>query len=94
MFRSQKYGRGDAFWLRIPDDKGGPGNPSAPIDVNAFRTTNFRSRSAMRGAEFHGNTRRDSTTRIPSIDPKDLGTIQYAVFPQDFPNSLKISPKF
>ena len=67
MFWSQKYGRGDDFWLRIPDDKGGPGNPSAPIDVNAFRTTNFRSRSAVRGAEFHGNTRRDSTTRIPSI---------------------------
>ena len=47
---------------------GGPGNPSAPIDVNAFRTINFRSRSAMRDAEIHGNTRRDSTTRILSID--------------------------
>ena len=68
MFWSQKYGRCDDFWQRNPDHKGGPGNPCAPIDVNAFRTTNFWSRSAMGGDEFHGNTRRDSTTRIPSID--------------------------
>ena len=34
---------GSYFLLRIPDHKGGPGNPSAPIGINAFRTTNFRS---------------------------------------------------
>ena len=28
--------------LRIPENKGGLGNPSASIDVNTFRTTNFR----------------------------------------------------
>ena len=67
MFRSQKVCRGDNILLRFPENKGGPGNPSAPIDVNAFHTTNIRSSSAMRGAEFHGNTRRDSTTRIRSI---------------------------
>ena len=39
----QKVCDGNYFLLRIPDDKGGPGNPSAPIDVNPFRTTNFRS---------------------------------------------------
>ena len=64
------YGPQHYFLLRIPDNKGRPGNPSAPIDVNAFRTTNFRSRSAMHDAEFHGNSRRDSTTRILSIDKK------------------------
>ena len=67
MFWSQKVCRGDNILIRFPENTGGPGNPSAPIQVNAFRTTNFRSSSAMRGAEFHGNTRRDSTTRILSI---------------------------
>ena len=41
------------------------------IGVNAFRTTNFRSRYAMRGAKFHGNTCRDTTTSILSI-PADV----------------------
>ena len=68
MYGPQKVSVGNYYLLRIPDDEGGPGNPSAPIDVNAFRTTNFRSRFAMRGAEFHRNTRHDSTTRIPSIE--------------------------
>ena len=53
--------------LRNTDHKEGPRNPSAPIGFNAFRTTNFRSSSAMRGAEFHGNSRCDGLTRIPSI---------------------------
>ena len=48
------------FSSEITTNKGGPRNPSAPIDVNVFRTTNFRSRFAMRCAEFHGNTLRDS----------------------------------
>ena len=51
--------RGENILLRFPENKGGLGNPSAPIHVNAFSTTNFRSQSAMRGAEFHGNTCRD-----------------------------------
>ena len=66
MYSPQNY-----FLLRIPDNKGRGGNPSAAIDVNAFRTTNFRSQSAMRGAEFHGNSRPDSTTHILSIDKKN-----------------------
>ena len=52
------------FLLRILDDKGGPGNSSTPIDVSSYPTTNFRSQSAMRSAEFHGNTPQDSPTRI------------------------------
>ena len=54
--------------LRSTEKSGGPRNPSAPIDVNAFSNTNFRSLCAMRAAEFHGNTRRDSTTHILSIE--------------------------
>ena len=69
MFRPQNVNVGSYFLQRIPDDKGGPGNPSASIDVNAFRTTNFRFSPAMRGSEFQGNTCRDSTTRILSIEP-------------------------
>ena len=53
--------------LRFTGDTGGPGKCCAPIDVNAFRTTNFRSQFAMRGAEIHGNTHRDGATRILSI---------------------------
>ena len=53
--------------LRIPADKGRLGNASAPIDVNTFRTTNFRSSSAMCVAEFHRNSHRDSTIHILSI---------------------------
>ena len=41
MFWSQKVGRGDNILLRFTENAGGPRNPSAPIDVNAFRTTNF-----------------------------------------------------
>ena len=32
------------------------GNPFSAIRDNAFHTINFWSASAMRGAEFHGNT--------------------------------------
>ena len=67
VYWSQKVSLGNYFFLRLPDDKGRPGNPSAPIDVNAFCTTNFRSRFAMLGAENHGNTRRDGPTRILCI---------------------------
>ena len=67
MYGPQKVTIGSYFVLRIPSDKGGPGNPSAPIGINAFRTTKFRSLSAMRGTEFHWDTRRDTTTRILSI---------------------------
>ena len=59
--------RGDTFLLRSTENLGGRGNPFSPIDVKAFHTTNFRSRSAMHGAEFHGNTRREGATRIRSI---------------------------
>ena len=59
---------GDTFLIRSATSKGGWGNHSAPtIDVNAFRTTNFWSRSAMRSVKFHGNSRCDSTTHILSI---------------------------
>ena len=57
MYGPQNVIIGSYFMLRITDHKEGQRNPSAPVD-NAFRPTNFRSRSAMRGAEFHGNTRR------------------------------------
>ena len=67
MYGPQKVTIGSYFVLRIPYDKGGPGNSSAPIGINAFRTTNFWSLSAMRGTEFHWDTRRDTTTRILSI---------------------------
>ena len=67
MYCPQNVKNGNYILLGIPENKGGPGNPSIPIDVNAFRTTNFQSRFALRGAEFHGNNHRDSTTRIPSI---------------------------
>ena len=68
MFWPKNVNVGSYFLQRIPDDKGGPRNPSAPIDVNAFRTTNFRSSSAMRIAEFPWVTLRDTTTRILSIN--------------------------
>ena len=62
-----------SYFLRgFPNHQGGPGNPSAPIGFNGKSITNIRSRSAMRGAEFHGNTRRDSTTRILSILSKGV----------------------
>ena len=67
MFLPQNVCMGSYLMLRIADQKRGSRNPSAPIGVNAFRTTNIRSQSAMRGADFHGNTCRDGPTRIPSI---------------------------
>ena len=67
MFWSQKGGRGVNILLRFTENMGGPRNPFPPIGINAFRTTNFESCSAMRGAKFHGNTRHDSITRILSI---------------------------
>ena len=67
FFWSQKDSRGDYFLPRSAEKSGGWGNPFSAIDINAFRTTNFRSSSAMRGAEIHGNTRRDGPTRILSI---------------------------
>ena len=65
MFRPQKVKEHKYFLLRIPNDNGGPGNPSAPIDVNALRTTNFRSSCAV--WHFTGITRRDGPTDIRSI---------------------------
>ena len=67
MFRPQKASRGDTFLVRFTENKGGLGNSSASIDVNAFHTTNFWSQSAMRGAENRGNTHCDGPTHIHSI---------------------------
>ena len=72
MFWPQIISFRNNIMLRIPADKGGLGNPSAPIDVNMFHTTNFRSSSAMHVAEFHGNSHRDSTTHILSIAEIDI----------------------
>ena len=47
---------------------GGLESHPAPIGLNAKSTTNYLSGSAMRHAKFHGNTRRDSTTRMLSIE--------------------------
>ena len=43
VFCPQNVKNGNYILLGIPENKGGRGNPSAPIDVNAFRTTDFRS---------------------------------------------------
>ena len=43
VYVPQKVSIGTYFLLRILYVKGGRGNPSAPIDVNVFCTTNFRS---------------------------------------------------
>ena len=67
MYWPQHFSRDDNILLRFIGNTGGPRNSSATIDVNALRTTNFRSLSVMRGAEIHGNTRRDGPTRIRSI---------------------------
>ena len=67
VFWSKKVCRGDNILLRFPENEGGPGNPSTPIHISAFHTTNFQSSSAMRGAEFHGNTHCDGPTRTRSI---------------------------
>ena len=77
MYWSQKVGRGDYFLQRSAEITGGRSNPFSPIGANAFRTTNFRSRFAMRGAEIHGNTCRDSTTRIPGIVTADARCSSY-----------------
>ena len=66
-FGLKKIVGGDNLLLRSTEKSGGRGNPFSAIGVNAYRTTNFRSRFAMRGAEIHGNMRRDGTTRILSI---------------------------
>ena len=67
MFWSQNVCRGGNILLKCTEKTGGPGNVTAAIPINAFRTTNFRSRSAMRGADFHGYSGRDGPTRILSI---------------------------
>ena len=67
MHWPQNVCRGDNFLHRSTENWGGRGNPIFATGANAFRTTNFRFLSAMRGAEFHGNSGRDSTTRILSI---------------------------
>ena len=72
MFRPQKVSRGETFLVRFTENTGGLGNSSASIDVNAFHTTNFRSQSAMRGAENHGNTHCDGPTRIHNILRKQV----------------------
>ena len=70
LYGPQKITIDNYFLLSIPKEEGGPENPSIPIGVNAFRTTNFRSSSAMRGTKFHGNTYRDGPTRILIIEMK------------------------
>ena len=55
------------FCLELPKIRENGENPYFAIGANAFCATNFRSRSAMRGAEIHGNMRRDITTCILSI---------------------------
>ena len=75
MYCPQNVKNGNYILLTIRENKGGPGNPSAPIDFNAFRTTNVRSSTAMRGAEFHRNTGSDGPTRIPSIKPSALESV-------------------
>ena len=65
MYGPQKFSRGYIFLLRSTENAGGRGNPFSAIGANTFRTTNSRSRSAMRGAEFHGNTRREGQPSYP-----------------------------
>ena len=67
MYWPQKFSRGYHFFGEKYRKCRGPGNPFSAIGVNAKSATNFRSSSAMCGAEFHGNTRRDGPTRIHSI---------------------------
>ena len=67
MYWSQKDGSGDTFLIRSTENSVDPGNPFFATGANAFCTTNFRSRFAMRDAETHGNMRRDSTTLILRI---------------------------
>ena len=65
-------GGGDTFLIGCIENSGERHNPFSAIDVNAFRTTNFRSLPGMPGAKFHRNTRRESTTRILSTIPWEL----------------------
>ena len=67
VYWPQMFSRGSHFLLRSTENAGGRGNPFFAIGFNAKSATNFRSSSAMRGAEFHGNTRCDGPTRIRSI---------------------------
>ena len=67
MYWPQNVSRDYNLLIRSIIHEGGPGNPFAPIGFNGKSATNFRSSSAMRGAEFHGNSGRDGTTRILSI---------------------------
>ena len=68
MFWPQKASRVILFGSDKPKIRENRETPLFAIDVNAFRTTNFRSRSAMRGAEFHGNKHCDGPTRIRGIE--------------------------
>ena len=72
MYWPQKFSRCYHYLLRSTDNAGGQGNPFSAIGVNAKSATNFRSSSAMRGAEIHGNTRHDSPTHICSIAKRAL----------------------
>ena len=82
LLRPQNVSRGGYFLVRCTENSGEQGNPLFAIGTNAFRTTNFRSWSAMRGAEFHGNTRRDVPTRIRSI-PTGVSPISCSLAPYD-----------
>ena len=63
--------------LRRAEITGGRGNPFSAIGANAFRTTNCRSRSAMRGVEFHSNTRRDGQPAYPVYRPPSGSSSQF-----------------
>ena len=67
MYWPYNFSRGSNFLLRSTENAGDRKNHFSDIGVNAKSATNFRSSSAMRGAEFHENTRRDGPTRISSI---------------------------
>ena len=77
MYWHQKVGRGGYFLLRCTKNVGGRGNPFSAIGANAFRTTNSQSRSAMRGAEFHGNTRREGQPSYPVYPTISCDTVNY-----------------
>ena len=66
-FGLYKTVRGILFFITSTKNSGDRGYPLSTIGINAKSVTNFRSRLAMHGAEFHGNTCRDGTTRKCSI---------------------------
>ena len=68
MYGPQKVDTGDDFLLRLTKNTGGQRNPFSTIGFNGESTTNLRSSSAMRGAEFHGNSGCD---RLPQ--PYEIG---------------------